>query len=36
MRNRLRHCCLAIAEGAIAGYFASAAVWIGISVSTGF
>jgi hypothetical protein len=36
MRHRIKHCCLAIAEGAIAGYLASAAVWIGISVSTGF
>jgi hypothetical protein len=36
MRTRLKHCCLAIAEGAIAGYLASAALWIGISVSPGF
>jgi hypothetical protein len=34
--RRLKQCCLAIADGAIAGYLASAAVWIGISVSTGF
>jgi len=36
MRNRIKHCCFTIVDGLIAGYFASAAVWIGISVSTGF
>jgi hypothetical protein len=36
MSARIKHCCLTLVEGAIAGYFASAAVWIGISVSTGF
>jgi hypothetical protein len=33
MRTRLKHCCIAIVDGAIAGYFASAAVWVGLSVS---
>jgi hypothetical protein len=33
MRTRLKHCCLAIVDGAIAGYLASAAVWAGFSVS---
>jgi hypothetical protein len=33
MRNRLKYCCLTLAEGAIAGYLASAAVWAGLRVS---
>jgi hypothetical protein len=33
MRTRFKYCCIAIAEGAIAGYLASAAVWVGLSVS---
>jgi hypothetical protein len=35
MRNRIKYCCLTIAEGALAGYLASAAVWFGLHVSVG-
>jgi hypothetical protein len=33
MRARFKYCCIAIADGVIAGYLASAAVWVGLSVS---